>query len=54
MSIIETIINKALSFEGVTEKPAGSNNVEFNTHFYGREVHDGDDGRTYPWCVTFL
>ena len=31
MSIIETIINKALSFEGVAENPAGSNNVQFNT-----------------------
>ena len=56
MSIIETIINKALSFEGVAENPAGSNNVQFNTHYYGREVHDGDTGpnAAYPWCVTFL
>lgn len=41
MSIIDTIINKALEFEGITEKPAGSNNVQFNTHYYGHEVEDG-------------
>lgn len=40
---------------GVTESPAGSNNVEYNTWFYGREVHDGDKpGASYPWCGTFV
>lgn len=50
MSLIKTIINKALSYENVKEAPAGSNNVIFNTHYYGKEV----SGSAYPWCVTFL
>ena len=56
MSIIDTIINKALEFEGITEKPAGSNNVQFNTHYYGHEVEDGkpNEDDAYPWCVTYL
>lgn len=55
MSIIDTIINKALEFEGITEKPAGSNNVQFNTHYYGHEVEDGkpNEDDAYPWCVTY-
>src|SRR6185369_14813451 len=40
---------------GTTEFPAGSNNVKYNTWFYGREVHDGDKpGAHYPWCCTFI
>ena len=31
MSLIDTIISKALEFEGVSESPPGSNNVIFNT-----------------------
>ena len=50
MALVQNVIEKALSFEGVTENPAGSNNVIFNTDFYGREVSGSD----YPWCVTFL
>ena len=50
MSLIDTIISKALEFEGVSESPPGSNNVIFNTDYYGEEV----EGEAYPWCVTFL
>lgn len=35
MSLIDTIISKALEFEGVSESPPGSNNVIFNTDYYG-------------------
>lgn len=35
---------------GVHESPSGSNNVKYNTWFYGRHVY-GDD---YSWCATFL
>ena len=49
MSLIDTIISKALEFEGVSESPPGSNNVIFNTDYYGEEV----EGEAYPWCVTF-
>jgi hypothetical protein len=38
---------------GTTEQPSGSNNVKYNTAYYGRAVQDGD-GAQYPWCVTFL
>ena len=50
MSLIDTIISKALEFEGVSESPPGSNNVIFKTDYYGEEV----EGEAYPWCVTFL
>lgn len=50
------VIETAKSYVGVMEKPAGSNNVVFNTHFYGREVKDGQPKSTnkYPWCCTFV
>lgn len=44
------IIEKARSYIGTKEEPAFSNNVIFNTDFYGTEVF-GDD---YAWCVTFI
>lgn len=48
--LILTICDK---YVGVTESPANSNNVIFNTRFYGREVRDGDKpGAKYPWCGT--
>lgn len=37
---------------GVTEAPAGSNCVKYNTAYYGREVRDTADTK-YPWCVVF-
>lgn len=46
----QDVIKVALTFEGVKESPANSNNVQFNTHFYGREV----SGSSYPWCAVFL
>lgn len=52
---LQAIVHRAQSYVGVKESPAGSNNVIFNTLFYGREVHDGDHpGATYPWCGTFV
>ncbi|MDO5765111.1 MAG: CHAP domain-containing protein [Elusimicrobiales bacterium] len=35
------------------EDPAGSNNVKYNTAYYGREVHDTATAK-YPWCVVFI
>ena len=35
---------------GITESPAGSNNVLYNTWYYGREV----SGSSYPWCMVFV
>lgn len=48
------VIDIALSKVGIKENPPNSNNVIFNTLFYGREVRDGDKaGAIYPWCGTF-
>lgn len=46
----------AKSQVGVKEEPPGSNNVIYNTEYYGHEVHDGypKKNSTYPWCVTFI
>lgn len=46
----EIVVAKAKEFLGVKENPANSNNVIFNTHYYGYEVF----GQNYPWCVTFV
>ena len=35
---------------GITEYPPNSNNVKYNTWYYGHPVQ----GSNYPWCCTFL
>ena len=35
---------------GITEYPPNSNNVKYNTWFYGRQVK----GNNYPWCAAFI
>lgn len=45
-----TILKKAVSYLGTKEIPANSNNVIFNTHYYGRKVN----GSAYPWCCAFV
>ncbi len=35
---------------GVTENPANSNHVKYNTWYYGKEV----SGSAYPWCMAFV
>ena len=44
------VINKAYAEVGITEYPPNSNNVKYNTFFYGKEVR----GAQYPWCCTFI
>lgn len=44
------IVAKAQEYLGVMENPANSNNVIFNTHYYGHEV----SGSWYPWCMAFV
>lgn len=46
----EDVMKKAISFIGTKESPANSNNVIFNTHYYGREVR----GSAYPWCMAYV
>ena len=44
------IIQKAMTEVGITEYPPNSNNVKYNTEFYGKPV----SGAAYPWCCTFV
>ena len=44
------VINKAMNEIGVTEYPPNSNNVKYNTYFYGKPV----SGSAYPWCAVFV
>lgn len=44
------VMRLALQQYGVTEKPAGSNNVKYNTWYYEHPVH----GKDYPWCAVFV
>lgn len=46
----KSILDAAISQIGVKESPAGSNNVKYNTWYYGREV----SGAAYPWCAVFV
>lgn len=43
------IVNKALNEVGVKEYPPNSNNVKYNTIYYGRNV-----AGNYPWCCAFI
>lgn len=49
MKAIE-MVKKALAEVGITEYPPDSNNVKYNTWYYGREV----SGASYPWCCAFI
>ena len=53
MSLRDNVIRKAGEYIGVSEDPPESNNVLFNTNYYGQEVYD-NSASSYPWCVTFL
>lgn len=44
------IMTKAISYIGTKENPMNSNNVVFNTDFYGKPV----SGSQYPWCCAFV
>ena len=50
MPSAQDIIKTALGEVGVTEYPTNSNNVKYNTAYYGKEV----SGSSYPWCCTFV
>ena len=45
----DTILELARSQLGVKESPPNSNNVKYNTAYYGRGV----SGDAYPWCCVF-
>lgn len=46
----DVILQEAASWIGTKEIPSGSNNVIFNTDYYGRPV----SGSAYPWCCAFI
>lgn len=46
----EAVLNVARGELGTLENPLGSNNVVYNSWYYGRRVSGG----SYPWCATFL
>ena len=50
MTDVERIIALARKQVGVSEQPAGSNNVKYNTDYYGHHV----EGGAYAWCVVFI
>ena len=50
MAAAGDLLALARSQLGITESPAGSNRVKYNTWYYGREV----SGSAYPWCVAFI
>jgi len=50
MTQAQQILEKAKSFIGVKESPANSNNVQFNTTYYGHTV----SGASFPWCCVFI
>lgn len=46
----DMIVATAEAEVGVKESPRNSNNVKYNTWFYGHSVK----GSAYPWCMTFV
>ena len=50
MATATDILNLAISYLGVKESPPNSNNVIFNTHYYGGPVNN----RSLHWCVAFV
>lgn len=50
MATATDILNLAVSYLGVKENPPNSNNVIFNTHYYGGPVNN----KSLHWCVAFV
>ncbi len=50
MTQVDKLLSIARAEIGVAEDPLGSNNVKYNTVYYGREVSGG----AYPWCMVFV
>lgn len=50
MPTVNQILVLAQSQVGTTEYPPNSNDVIYNTAYYGKEV----SGSAYPWCCTFV
>lgn len=49
----DMVVATALAEVGTKESPKNSNNVKYNTWFYGHPVHDTKTTK-YPWCMAFV
>ena len=50
MATVSELLEIARRQIGTKESPPNSNNVRYNTWYYGREV----SGAAYPWCMVFV
>ena len=50
MATVSELLDIARRQIGVKESPPSSNNVRYNTWYYGREV----SGSAYPWCAVYV
>lgn len=50
MATAKEILDIARKELGTKESPANSNNVKYNTWYYGKPV----SGSAYPWCMAFV
>ena len=50
MATVSELLEIARRQIGMKESPPKSNNVRYNTWYYGREV----SGSAYPWCMVFV
>lgn len=50
MEIVDRLLELARSQIETKEYPPGSNNVKYNTAYYGREVN----GSNFAWCAVFI
>ena len=50
MATVSELLDIARRQIGTRESPPSSNNVRYNTWYYGREV----SGSAYPWCMVFV
>ena len=50
MATVSELLEIARRQIGVKESPPNSNNVRYNTWYYGREVN----GKAYPWCAVYV
>lgn len=50
MATAKELLAVAVRQLNVREDPPDSNNVRYNTWYYGREV----SGKAYPWCMAFV
>ena len=48
--MLNKILNILKQEVGTTESPANSNNVKYNTWYYGKKV----SGDAYPWCMSMM